>query len=607
MSLPNRNEIPEALTWDLSYLFETPVHYEEAVGALNKQVKDFAETYQDKIANSHDSSLIIAAIQDYEQMAIIIDHCGNYVSLAASVDYGNQENGERELLFSNLYADLNAQMSFFDAELKQVSEITLSEVAKQAPNYQNFIQDLIEAIPHTLSPESERLLAEFRPLFELPEYAYQQTKLADMTFESFEAEGETKALSFVLYENNYCHSTDTETRRKSFKNFSETLAKYKHTIAADYFARVQAEKTESRLRGFDSVIDMLLDRQKVSLDLYNRQIDLIMSELAPHMRRYAKLLQRYYGLDEIRYSDLKLAFDPAYSPKVDLADAKTYIKEALAVFGSEYSGIVEQALQERRIDYAQNAGKSTGGFCASPYQKGGYILLNWGGELSEVFTLAHELGHLAHFTLAQDEQAYLASECSWYLVEAPSTCNEMLLSNYLLDQNSEDARFRRWVMASMVSNTYCHNFVTHLLEAAYQREVYRAVDAGKVLQADDLSAIFQSVLEEFWGDAVVLDEGSELTWMRQPHYYSGLYPYTYSAGLTISTAVSRRIVSEGQLAVDDWLAALRAGGTLRPLDFALKAGVAIDTDQPLRETIAYIGDLISEVDALLPASETFQK
>lgn len=605
MALLKRNEVPAELCWDLAYLFATTQDYEQSLAEAERKTAAFVRCYLGKIATCNDTRFLAEAIQAYEEILIILDRCGNYASLAVTVDYGNQENGERELRFGNTAAELGAQLSFFDSEIKQVSAELLEALIVEQPAYQAYLEKLIEEIPHTLVPESEKLLAEFAPIFNLPENAYQQSKLADMQFDSFLVDGKEYPMSFVLYENEYCHSTNTSVRRAAFASFSKGLRAYENTIGTLYSARVQAEKTESKLRGYSSVIEMLLAKQQVSGELYNRQIDLIMTELAPHMRRFAKLLQRYYQLEEMRYSDLKVILDPLYSPKTDIPSAKEHIKAALSVLGSEYSSLIERALHERRIDYAMNEGKSTGGFCATPYQKGCFILLNWAGELSEVFTLAHELGHLAHFDLAQQDQRFLNSECSLYLVEAPSTCNELLLSDYFLQLKSDDARFRRWVLASMVANTYYHNFVTHLLEAAYQREVYRAVDAGEALQADDFSAIFNDVLRQFWGDSVVLDEGAELTWMRQPHYYSGLYPYTYSAGLTISTAVSRRIATEGQNAVDDWLACLSAGGSLRPLEFAKRAGVSIDTDAALRETIAYIGSMIEQIEGLLPADENY--
>ena len=214
--------------------------------------------------------------------------------------------------------------------------------------------------------------------------------------------------------------------------------------------------------------------------------------------------------------------------------------------------------------------------------------------MSDVFTLAHELGHAGHFKSCNSTQSIFDTEVSTYFVEAPSTMNELLMAHYLL-KTSEDKRFRRWVLTCMIGNTYYHNFVTHLMEAAYQREVYKLVDEGSSVQADTLSGIMQRTLEKFWGDAVELNEGAELTWMRQPHYYMGLYSYTYSAGLTVATQMCKRIENEGEGAIEDWKRVLAAGSTLDPVGLAALAGIDITTDAPLLDTIDTIGAMIDEI------------
>ena len=151
------------------------------------------------------------------------------------------------------------------------------------------------------------------------------------------------------------------------------------------------------------------------------------------------------------------------------------------------------------------------------------------------------------------------------------------------------------MLANVVSNTYYHNFVTHLREAWYQREVYRIIDGGGSVNADILSDLFRKNLELFWGDDVEIPEGAELTWMRQPHYYMGLYSYTYSAGLTVATQALLRIEKEGESAVQDWKNFLAAGGTKDPVGLAKIAGFDITTDEPLNATIDYIGSLIDEI------------
>jgi oligoendopeptidase F len=371
-----------------------------------------------------------------------------------------------------------------------------------------------------------------------------------------------------------------------------------YTTAAEYGTLVRSEKIRSKLRKYDSVIDYLLFGQKVTREMYDRQIDLIMEKLAPHMRRYARLLKEANHLDKMTYADLKIALDPDYDPKVTIEQSKEYILDGLSIMGPEYKELLEKAYNERWIDFAQNVGKSTGGFCASPYRKGSFILLSWNERMSDVFTLAHELGHAGHFDACGKAQSYFDTNVSNYVVEAPSTINELLMAEYLKEKSGDDKRFRRWVLSSQISNTYYHNFVTHLLEAAYQREVYKLADKGEAVPAETLNEIFKGVLRKFWGDEVELTEGCELTWMRQPHYYMGLYSYSYSASLTISTQVMKRIRKEGAPAVEDWKKTLAAGSSVDPVGFAKMAGVDITSDAALLDTIEYIGSIISEIEAL---------
>lgn len=214
--------------------------------------------------------------------------------------------------------------------------------------------------------------------------------------------------------------------------------------------------------------------QEVTREMYDRQIDVIMEDLAPIMQKYARLIKRIHRLDDMRFEDLKVSVDAAYEPEISIEQSKDYIYGALGVMGDDYVDMLQTAYRDRWIDFAQNKGKETGAYCASPYATHSYVFISWTGKMTETFVLAHELGHAGHFKLAQSTQPYLDSEPSLYFVEAPSTMNEMLMANYLFKQD-DDPKFQRWVIGSIIARTYYHNMVTHLLEAAYQREVYEKV------------------------------------------------------------------------------------------------------------------------------------
>lgn len=597
MQMKKRHEVPEELTWDLTHLFPDQAAYEAALAESERLAGLIAQKYAGKIESSADPQFLLAAVRQYEQLQILLERTGTYANLAVSVDMADDQLNRQYLRFASHAAALNSRLSFFLSELMEVADDLLRQAAALDSGYAVFFDDIRRRKKHKLSADTERVLAALSPTLDLPFVAYEQAKHADMDFGTFTAGGTSWPLSYVLFENEYNLSSDISVRRESFTAFSAVLRRYQNTVASLYNGEVQKQKTMARLRGFDSVIDYLLDDQKVDRALYDRQIDVIMTELAPHMRRYARLLQRAHHLDEMTFADLKVSLDTGYDPEMSIAEARSVVSDALSVLGPEYRQGVLRAFDERWIDFAQNAGKMTGGFCASPYQVHGYILLSWTSHLSEVFTLAHELGHAMHFVLANQEQPYLACEPSLYMVEAPSTCNELLLMNALLQQR-QDPRFQRWVLSSVIQNTYYHNFVTHLLEAVWQRAVYRRVDAGDHLQASDFNDLKRDVLQEFWGDAVKINDGAELTWMRQPHYYMGLYSYTYSAGLTIATEASRLFNEQGDMAVQNWLSALRAGAAVDPVAFAARAGVDVTTEEPLRRTIAAIGAIIDKLDTL---------
>ncbi|WP_370457466.1 oligoendopeptidase F [Sporosarcina sp. JAI121] len=601
--MPLRSEVNTEETWNLQDLFKTEEEYNTAIIDLEKEVDTFAEKFSGNIT---DATSVNAALKSYASIYENMVPIGTYTSLSSSTDQTDDEAQMRSSKFGSTAAKLTSKLSFLNSDLSELPVETLEEAMQQSNEFKNYLEKLIRKKKYQLHPEVEKTLAAYSSTFNAPYSLYNTTKMVDMSFEDFAVDGKNYPLSYVSFEGNWESEADTVKRRTAFDAFSAKLKEYQHTTAKTYDMHLQTEKTTSDLRGYDTIFDYLLFSQEVDKSMYDRQIDLITKELAPHMRKYANLIQRVHGLDKMTFADLKVQLDPTYEPKITVNESKKYIDDALAIMGEDYVNMVNRSYKERWIDFAQNKGKSTGAFCSSPYGIHPYILISWTGSMEDVFVLAHELGHAGHFYNANREQNVFNARPSMYFIEAPSTMNEMLVANHLL-KNSDDPKFKRWVISSIVARTYYHNFVTHLLEAAYQRKVYECIDEGGSVNAGILNNLKRGVLEEFWGNDVEINEGAELTWMRQPHYYMGLYPYTYSAGLTISTQVSKRILEKGQPAVDEWLDVLKAGGTKSPAELSKMAGVDITTEQPLRDTITYIGDLIDELIVLteeIEANET---
>lgn len=594
MELQSRKDIPAELTWDLSSIYATEEELHKDMESLETLSGCLVQNYRGRLTTPEN---INACLDDLREIYRLLSLGANYCELAVSVDYYNTHNQEMNESFARLSALVTSRISFVDTEIAGQDESVLQEAIAIATDNKHYLQDVLRSKPHQLHPDTERALAALSQTIQAPYQIYNMAKLADMKFPPFTAGAKEYPLGYSLFEDNYEYEKDTAVRRGAFTAFSSKLREYENVTAAAYNTQVQTEKTIASLRNFDSVFESLLFRQKATPDMYHRQIDLIMEKLSPHMRRFARLLQKIHKLDRMTFADLKIAVDPEYDPKVTIPESREYIEKGLAVLGPDYVEMIKEAYRSRWIDFARNKGKSTGGFCASPYRKNSFILLSWNDRMSDVFTLAHELGHAGHFKACNACQSLYDVDVSTYFVEAPSTMNELLMAHYLLKTNP-DPRFRRWVLSCMVSNTYYHNFVTHLLEAAYQRDVYRIIDKGGSVNAETLSRLMKQTLQSFWGEDVEISDDAALTWMRQPHYYMGLYSYTYSAGLTIATQACRRIEKEGAGAVEDWKKALSAGSTLDPVGLAKLAGIDITTDAPLLDTIDYIGEMIDEIERL---------
>lgn len=592
-SLPLRKDVPIQLTWDMSTLYAAPADFYADL--------DNAETLANKLSDGSllelkDSASIVKLLETYEAYLIIQSKAGTYAGAQSAVDMTDSELQIRARDYSSTMAKLDSQTTIVVQTLKQADETLIQQALRDNDKYRPFLSDLLAKKPHTLSLEVETALVALSPVLELPYENYEQCKLADMSFPDFEVDGKWYPLSFSAFENEYETNVRTEFRHAAFKAFSKGLRESQHTIASNYLTQVKKEKIIADMRGYDSVFEYLLQEQKVSRAMYDEHIDTIMTHLAAPMRRYANLLKTVNNIDKMTFADLKAPLDASFVAKVSIDDARDYCVNALALLGEDYTDMVKRSFSERWYDFAQNKGKSTGGFCASPYGEHSYVLLSWTENLGDVFTLVHEIGHAGHFYNAGQQQNYLSYEPSLYFIEAPSTCNELLLGHYLLQQK-DDSAFQRYVIGSLLSNTYYHNFVTHYIEAHFQREVYRAVDAGKNLSTDDLHQLMKASLQEFWGDVVEIDDDAALTWMRQPHYYLGLYSYTYSAGLSIATQLFKKLRNQEPV-IDDWLAVLRAGGSKTPAELAQMIGVDITDKATLIDTIDFIGSLVDQAAEL---------
>ncbi|WP_148881030.1 oligoendopeptidase F [Streptococcus sp. Marseille-P7376] len=591
MEQKHRSEFPENELWDLTALYQDQEDFLRAIEKAREDIQKFVRDYQGKLSTFEDFE---RAFAELEQIYIQIGHIGNYGFMPQTTDFGDESFAQIAQAAMEFETEANVALSFFDDALVGADESVLERLGQEAHLTSAIRQAKIKKA-HYLGADVEKALTNLGEVFYSPQDIYTKMRAGDFAMADFEVDGKVYKNSFVTYENFYQNHENAEIREKAFRSFSEGLRQHQNTAAATYLAQVKSEKLLADMKGYDSVFDYLLAEQEVDRSMFDRQIDLIMSEFAPVAQKYLMHVAKVNGLEKMTFADWKLDLDSELNPEVSIDDACDLVMKSVEPLGQEYCQEIARYKEERWVDFAANAGKDSGGYAADPYRVHPYVLMSWTGRMSDVYTLIHEIGHSGQFIFSDNHQSYFNAHMSTYYVEAPSTFNELLLSDYL-ERQFDNPRQKRFALAHRLTDTYFHNFITHLLEAAFQRKVYTLIEEGGTFGASKLNAIMKEVLTEFWGDAVEIDDDAALTWMRQAHYYMGLYSYTYSAGLVISTAGYLHLKND-ENGARDWLELLKSGGSKTPLESAMIIGADISTDKPLRDTIQFLSDTVEQIIA----------
>lgn len=589
MELKKRSEFPENELWDLTALYKDRQDFLLAIEKALQDIDLFKRNYEGRLTSVDDFT---QALIEIEHIYIQMSHIGTYAFMPQTTDFSDESFAQIAQAGDDFMTKASVALSFFDTALAN-ADLDVLDTLEKNPYFSAAIRMAKIQKEHLLSPDVEKALANLREVINAPYDIYTKMRAGDFDMEDFEVDGKTYKNSFVSYENFYQNHENAEIRDKAFRSFSKGLRKHQNTAAAAYLAKVKSEKLLADMKGYASVFDYLLAEQEVDRSLFDRQIDLIMTEFGPVAQKFLKHVAQVNGLEKMTFADWKLDIDNDLNPEVSIDGAYDLVMKSLAPLGQEYTKEIERYQTERWVDFAANANKDSGGYAADPYKVHPYVLMSWTGRMSDVYTLIHEIGHSGQFIFSDNHQSYFNTHMSTYYVEAPSTFNELMLSDYL-EHQFDDPRQKRFALAHRLTDTYFHNFITHLLEAAFQRKVYTLTEEGGTFGADQLNAMMKEVLTDFWGDAVDIDDDAALTWMRQAHYYMGLYSYTYSAGLVMSTAGYLNL-KHNPNGAKEWLDFLKSGGSRTPLDTAMLIGADIATEKPLRDTIQFLSETVDQI------------
>ena len=282
--------------------------------------------------------------------------------------------------------------------------------------------------------------------------------------------------------------------------------------------------------------------------------------------------------------------------KFTFEEAKEIALKALAPLGEDYLNLLREGFNNGWIDVYENEGKRSGAYSAGA-RVHPYVLLNFKGTLDDVFTLVHEMGHAIHSYLSNRTQNPIDADYVIFVAEVASTCNEALLMEHLLAKTT-DKKERAYLI-----NHFLEQFKSTLYRqtmfAEFELNIGRMAKEGQTLTAEVLSAEYRRLNEMYFGPDMVIDEEIALEWARIPHFYYNYYVFQYATGYSAAIALSRRILREGESAVEDYLGFLSGGCSKSPIDLLKGAGVDMTSPEPVNQALQLFGELLDEMEQLV--------
>lgn len=592
MALQTRAEAKKEFTWNFSDIFADDAAWEAAYKKAAEEVEKIpalAGTLGKSVADMKAALDLITGVSQQVEVLYI------YSMLRMNVDNGDPTYQAMNGRATNLLVRLSTVAAFVGPEILSIDEKKLAEMMADPAlkTYRHALEDTDRMRKYTLDRHSEEMLAMLSDAAGGTSDAFKMLESVDMTFpEIKDGNGETVTLTHGNF-GVFRESGDARVRKESFEAYFGEFKRYINTFAAMYAGSVKMDNYYTRVRGYGSTCERALFADNAPVSVYDKLIEAVHSGL-PTMRRYLELRRRVLGLKELNMYDLYCPIVADVDMKIPYADAQKLVKEATKPLGEEYGKLLDRAFSERWIDVYENKGKTTGAYSCGVYGVHPYVLLNYSDKLDDAFTLAHELGHSMHSWFSDTTQDFANHDYRIMVAEVASTVNEVLLSKYLL-QTETDPKKRAYIL-----NHFLEGFRTTVfrqtLFAEFERQAHDAEMNGTPLTAETLNGIYRK-LNELYYEGAVINELQDIEWARIPHFYNAFYVYQYATGFSSAVAIADRILNHNGAA--DYLRFLSTGGSDYPLEELKIAGVDLTKPDAVAGALKEFDNALTELENLL--------
>jgi oligoendopeptidase F len=580
----------EEATWDLEPL----VDGKGAEGV--DQLLDEAQTKATALAENKghiaefDGARLAAYMNDLAEVYDLVGRAGSYAGLAFSADMSDEKRGALMQKVQERATEIETNLLFFHLEWAKLSDERVDEllVFEELDKARHYLRSARRYRDYLLTEPEEKILSEKSVTGE----AAWERLFGELTSAlEIELDGETVGIEHALSQ---LHNPDREVRKRAAEAVTEGLAPGLKTRAFIFNTLLHEKAVNDRLRGYRHWLQ--------SRNLANEASDESVEALVSAVRSRYDIPQRWYalkarmmGLDRIADYD-RMASLAQDDEKIEWSDAKSIVHESYASFSGDIADIVQEFYDRSWIDAPASPGKRPGAFCSYTVpSRNPYVLLNYTARRRDVLTLAHELGHGVHSTLAR-HQGIFHHSTPLTVAETASVFGETVVFERLLEME-KDPESRLALLAENVEGGIATVFRQTAMNR-FEHLVHTARRGEGELPVERINEAWAESQVEMLGDSVEITEGYKTWWSYVPHFISTPgYVYAYSYGQLLALAVYKQYQEHGEAFVPSYIEMLAAGGSMSPEELGKIVGCDLTDPEFWNGGLSIVADQVEATEA----------
>lgn len=585
-----RSEISDEYKWSVKDLYSSDElwnnDYEKALKSTQEKssfegcVMDSADTLADALSESEKDDYITERLYVYAFMRYYEDTSdGTY----------QQMSGKAQMLavkMSEKYSFLVPEIMAADDD--KVARFLDSDKIKP---YRHLLCDMLAKKEHTCSQKEEKLLAMASQMADSPSDIFSKFNNADVKFGKVHDEhGDEKELTSAGF-SVFMESRDRNVRKEAFYALYRQYKSYINTLAASYYGNVKQAVFFANARNYESTLQMYLSGSFIPESVYINLIDTVNNNL-DKMHDYVSLRKKTLGVDELHFYDIYAPLTSDYTVKVSYENAKETVLDALKILGDDYVSQVKKGYESGWVDVYENDGKRSGAFSWGAYGTHPYIFLNYTETLNDIFTLIHETGHAMHTYYSNETQPYTYAGYKIFVAEVASTCNEVILIDYLLKHSRSDEE-KKYLYGHYLEQ-FKGTLFRQTMFAEFEMITHRMAQDGEVLNAESLCGTYKKLNEKYFGKDMVIDEEIAYEWARIPHFYTPFYVYQYATGFSAAVAIATKIINGDKEVLHGYREFLKGGSSMHPIELLSLCKIDMSKPDVIQDALNVFGSLIED-------------